>query len=135
MRCLDKNKSQKVVDIFAQLKNTLYLCTRFDKEKSLRKSSEGSYGEFSEKKSFKNIWRLQKFALPLHSLFVWKDGKYRLEILSKIEIKFFEDIEQLRSFIHSWKRVISNNTFEIRAKIYKQFIFTMESLILAQDER
>ena len=50
MRNLSKNKLQKVVDIFAQLKNSLYLCTRFDKEKSLRKSSEGSYGEFSEKK-------------------------------------------------------------------------------------
>ena len=55
--------------------------------------------------------------------------------MSKIEIKFFEDIEQLSKFFLSHMREISNNTFEIRAKIYKQFIFTMESLILAQDER
>ena len=73
---------------------------------------------------------------PIFALaFRLKNGEFRLEILIKNEIKFFEDIEQLRSFIHSWERVISNNTFEIRAKIYKQFIFTMESLILAQDER
>ena len=41
-----------------------------------------------------------------------------------------------KSFFHSHKRVISNNTFEIRAKDLKQnIIYTMESLILAQDER
>ena len=52
------------------------------------------------------------------------------DIKSSLEI-----FEQLRSFIHSFKRVISNNTFEIRAKIYIQNFYTMESLILAQDER
>ena len=64
-----------------------------------------------------------------------KAGWSNRRILSKIRIKFFEDIEQLRKFFLSQMREISNNTFEIRAKIYKQFIFTMESLILAQDER
>ena len=57
------------------------------------------------------------------------------ESSKEIRIKFFEDIEQLRKFFLSRKREISNNTFEIRAKIYNNLFFTMESLILAQDER
>ena len=59
----------------------------------------------------------------------------KMRVLSKIRIKFFEDIEQLSKFFLSRKREISNNTFEIRAKIYNNLFFTMESLILAQDER
>ena len=49
---------------------------------------------------------------------------------------FFEVFEQLNKFFpHSQECNFKTITFEIRAKIYKQFIFTMESLILAQDER
>ena len=49
-----------------------------------------------------------------------KAGGQNQRVLSKIRIKFFEDIEQLRKFFLSQMREISNNTFEIRAKIYIQ---------------
>ena len=52
---------------------------------------------------------------------------------SDIRTAFFEEFEQ-QSF-YPLERVISNNTFEIRAKDLTKHFFTMESLILAQDER
>ena len=49
---------------------------------------------------------------------------------------FFEVFEQLNKFsFSSQEEIFQNNTFEIRAKIYNNLFFTMESLILAQDER
>ena len=62
-------------------------------------------------------------------------GPHRIRKCSYRDIRtaFFEVIEQ-QSF-YPLERVISNNTFEIRAKDLTKLFFTMESLILAQDER
>ena len=52
-----------------------------------------------------------------------KNAVCEKESSKEIRIKFFEDIEQLRKFFLSRKREISNNTFEIRAKIYNNLFF------------
>jgi hypothetical protein len=84
------------------LKNISYLCTRLLREtltasKVLKKS-------FS-KKNFRKIWRFEKLALPLQPISASKrkglnKSSEALET-AKQEYEFFEDIEQLRSFIHS----------------------------------
>ena len=64
------------------------------------------------------IWKNWFTFAPLSAL--KKRSGQNKKVLSKIRIKFFEDIEQLSKFFLSRKREISNNTFEIRAKIYIQ---------------
>ena len=66
-----------------------------------------------------------------------EQNKNEIVLYSNIRTAFFEVFEQLNSFSHSQQRVISKTiTFEIRAKdLNKIHYFTMESLILAQDER
>ena len=86
---------------------------------SAYKSAEVLKEGFFEKKFPKNleVWKIVFTFAPLSA----KQKRIVLKKnLSKIRYEFFEDIEQLRSFSSLEKREISNNTFEIRAKIYIQ---------------
>ena len=104
--------------------------------------NESERSEKKFEKSFKKIWWFEKKVLPLHHFPLRKSGQTKRGLRASqnrkcsyrnIRTTFFEVIEQ-QSF-YPLERVISNNTFEIRAKDLTKHFFTMESLILAQDER
>ena len=91
-----------------------YLCTRF------RLITKASVLKKSLKNLSKRFGGLRKRFYLCTTFRFEKAGGQDKRVLSKIRIKFFEDIEQLSKFFLSRKREISNNTFEIRAKIYIQ---------------
>ena len=59
-------------------RNKRYLCTRNKRKTPLEADKNGSYEVSTEKKSYRKIWRLRKFDLPLQSqtknkaLIVWR---------------------------------------------------------------
>ena len=113
-----------------------YLCNRFrlkNESKVLKKSLKNlskRFGGLKKRSYLCTTFRYEK-AVKQNEVF----GPHRIKNCSYRDIRtaFFEVIEQ-QSF-YPLERVISNNTFEIRAEDLTKHFFTMESLILAQDER
>ena len=132
--------SEKILKIlakrFGEKKFLPYLCNRFrlkNESKVLKKKFEKSckrFGGLRKRFYLCTTFRSEK-AVKQNEVF----GPHRIRKCSYRDIRtaFFEVIEQ-QSF-YPLERVISNNTFEIRAKDLTKHFFTMESLILAQDER
>ncbi len=121
---------------FGEKKILPYLCIRFrlkNESKVLKKSLKNlakRFGGLRKRFYLCTTFRFEK-AVKQNEVF----GPHRIRKCSYRDIRtaFFEVIEQ-QSF-YPLERVISNNTFEIRAKDLTKLFFTMESLILAQDER
>ena len=135
-----KKKWKKVREKFGNIGRVhLSLHPLSGREKPLNGDAKKGSEKFFEK-NLPKILEVQKNGVPLHHFPLRNsDGteQTRNVLHSNIGTAFFEVFEQLNSFSHSLRRVISKTiTFEIRAKdLNKIHYFTMESLILAQDER
>ncbi len=116
-----------------RFQKTTYLCTTFA-QKRVTVQQKRFLKKFFEKSSSK-IWRFQKNNLPLHHFRSKTSDSATEKIIrgaSRKLYRFFEDIEQLSlSTLRS-----EFQTIPLRLELRFTYTFyTMESLILAQDER